>query len=173
MSVRNSQYSNKKRATSKSLAMCIRALSHERQHRRQTSNRMVCCTSHVAISQQPLPRESSILPSTKQSRRCSPPPDQHAPCDSQMSSNRRKMLSCQAMQHNNKNEDISICSWRVLLQMPKLFFVSTTHAASLSPGTAPPGCTRCPLSHQLRTWMHLVVHMPTFVSRARRAQGPI
>ena len=32
-------------------------MSHERQHRRQTSNRMVCCTLHAAISQQPLPRE--------------------------------------------------------------------------------------------------------------------
>ena len=31
-------------------------MSHERQHRRQTSNRMVCCTLHAAISQQPLPR---------------------------------------------------------------------------------------------------------------------
>ena len=34
--------------------------------------------------------ESGILVSARQSLRCSPPPDQHTPCDPQMSSNRQK-----------------------------------------------------------------------------------
>lgn len=77
--------------------------------------------------------KSSILPSAKQSLRCSPPPDQHTPRHPRMSSNRKKRLSCQAMQHNNKNENISICSWRGLLQMPQFrFFFGPNDACCLT-----------------------------------------
>ena len=44
-----------------------------------------------------------------------------------------KSLSCQAMQHNNKNENISICSWRGLLQMPQFgFFFGPNDACCLT-----------------------------------------
>ena len=45
----------------------------------------------------------------------------------------KKRLSCQAMQHNNKNENISICSWRGLLQMPQfVFFFGPNDACCLT-----------------------------------------
>ena len=46
--------------------------------------------------------KSSILPSAKQSLRCSPPPDQHTPCDPQMSSNRKNAFMSRYATHQQR-----------------------------------------------------------------------
>ena len=79
-------------------------MSHERQHRRQTSNRMV---RYAVLYMQQYHNnrclgKSSILPSAKQSLRCSPPPDQHTPCDPQMSSNRKNAFMSRYATHQQR-----------------------------------------------------------------------
>lgn len=87
----------------------------------------------AAISQQPLPREKrhpcqrltvSAMLATSRPAHTAPSTDVKQ---------QKKRLSCQAMQHNNKNENISICSWRGLLQMPQFgFFFGPNDACCLT-----------------------------------------
>ena len=67
-------------------------MSHERQHRRQTSNRMVCCTLHAAISQQPLPREKQAASFPAPNSLCDA---RHLP-----TSTHRAIHRCQATEKN-------------------------------------------------------------------------
>ena len=85
-------------------------MSHERQHRRQTSNRMV---RYAVLYMQQYHNnrclgKSSILPSAKQSLRCSPPPDQHTPCGPQMSSNRKNAFMSRYATHQQRQRHYNL-----------------------------------------------------------------
>ena len=89
--------------------------------------------------------ESSILPSAKQSLRCSPPPDQHTPCDPQMSSNRKNAFMSRYATHQQRqrHHNLQLASvaatvlstntmmrWRSTTQLPvPLQYITTTSAS--------------------------------------------
>ena len=122
-------------------------MSHERQHRRQTSNRMV---RYAVLYMQQYHNnrclgKSSILPSAKQSLRCSPPPDQHTPCDPQMSSNRKKCFHVKICNTPTKTKTLQFaagecCCYSIVNEHHDALAIddTTSRASAVSPPPARP-----------------------------------
>ena len=66
--------------------------------------------------------KSGILPSAKQSLRCSPPRDQHTPCDPQMSSNRKKCFHVKLCNTTTKTKTSQFAAGECCYKCHNLFF---------------------------------------------------